>query len=135
MTLNKDLGFTAEDRREGCRRGAETARLLNEQGMIVIAAFVSPYESIRTLAKDVIGQAHYLEVHIDAPVSLCMERDRAHTSGVYQKAEQGKIRAFTGISASYVPPTDPFLKVETDKHGVQDCVTQIIQALENENLL
>lgn len=135
LALNRDLGFTAEDRREACRRGAQTARLLNEQGMIVIAAFVSPYTEIRRLAKDIIGDAQYLEIHVDAPAAVCMERDQKNGARVYEQAEQGTIRAFTGVSAGYDTPTEPFLKVDTENKDVDECVADIINALEKRGIV
>ena len=135
MDLNRDLGFTSEDRREACRRGAQTARLLNEQGMIVIAAFVSPYSEIRQFAREIIGDESYLEVHVDASAAVCMERDLKNDTSVYKKAENGTIRAFTGVSAGYDAPTNPFLKLETDTHSVDECVSKLIKALQNGGML
>ena len=101
MGLNRDLGFSAEDRSENIRRIAEVAKLMNDSGVIVVTAFISPYQRDRASAAQTIGDQHFLEVHVDAPLSVCEERD---PKGLYRKARAGEIAQFTGVDAPYEAP-------------------------------
>ena len=114
--LNKDLGFSPEDRQENIRRVAEVARLFNEAGLMVIVAFISPYRADRLQAKEIIGSERFLEVHVDAPLSVCEERD---PKGLYKKARSGVIAEFTGISSPYEPPMGPSILLKTGEEGVE----------------
>ena len=124
--LNRDLGFSAEDRSENIRRIAEVARLMNDAGLIVITAFISPYRKDRNEARDVVGDDHFMEIFVDADLETCEKRD---PKGLYKKARAGEIPEFTGITAPYEEPAKPALRVATDKHSVDECVAQIIAAL------
>lgn len=108
--LNSDLGFTASDRRENIRRSAEVARLMNDAGLIVVCAFISPLRSDRDLAREIIGADNFLEIHVSTPCTVCEERD---PKGLYQKARAGLIPEFTGVSAPYEVPLQPALTLDT----------------------
>lgn len=112
MGINKDLGFSKKDRKENLRRVAEIARLFLDAGFIVIAAFVSPLESDRVLVKSIVGEERYFEVYVNTPIEICEKRD---VKGLYSKARAGEISDFTGISAWYEPPLNPFLSIDTSK--------------------
>jgi bifunctional enzyme CysN/CysC len=124
--LNRDLGFSMEDRTENIRRIAEVARLMNEAGLIVITAFISPYRKDRAEAKEVVGDDKFMEVHVNADLKTCEQRD---PKGLYKKARAGEIQQFTGISAPYETPVTPSVTVATDECSVEQCVDQIIAAL------
>merc|ERR1719254_336627 len=111
--LNRDLGFTAEDRKENVRRVAEVAKLFADAGAIVIAGLISPYAADRHYAREVHANASlpFMEVFIDAPLSTVEERD---PKGLYKKARQGKIKGFTGIDAPYERPENPEVHIRTD---------------------
>src|SRR6478672_2878610 len=118
--LNRDLGFTADDRSENLRRSAEVARLMNEAGFITVAAFVAPHEAVREKAKQVIGRDRVLEVYCTAPMEVLKSRDQ---SGAYKLAEEGKIAQMPGVTAAFEEPKSPDLVLETDKVGVDDCIS------------
>jgi len=117
--LNRDLGFSPQDRAENIRRIAEVARLLNDAGLIVITAFISPYREDREMARGIIGNANFLEVHVNTPIEICEERD---PKGLYKLARTGKLPAFTGVSAPYEPPLEPVCNVDTAANTVEECV-------------
>ena len=110
MGLNKDLGFSPEDRKENIRRIAEVAKLFADSGKVVLTAFISPYEEDRQMAKDIIGE-DYVEIFVDVPLETCEERD---TKGLYKKARAGEIKGFTGIDAPYESPKSPNLHLKGD---------------------
>lgn len=121
--LNRDLGFSARDRAENIRRVAEAARLLNEAGVIVITAFISPYRQDRQQAREIIGAARFCEVFVDAPLEICESRD---PKGLYQKARAGEIPQFTGISDPYEAPEKPDLHLRTHEQSVEQLVDRLI---------
>ena len=127
LGLSKDLGFTSDDRSENLRRAAELAKLMNDSGLICICSFVAPSAEVRAKAKKVIGEDRFMEVYVNLPVELCRERD---TKGQYKKADSGEIKNFPGVSAPYDEPESPDLKLEADKHSVDECVDRIIRLLE-----
>ncbi len=127
LGLSKDLGFTAADRVENIRRIGEVSRLMSDAGLIVITAFISPYQSDRDLARALLPDGEFLEVFVDAPLALCEERD---PKGLYRKARQGLIPNFTGINAPYEPPETPELRLDTACHDVEACVAAILTLLE-----
>jgi adenylylsulfate kinase len=124
--LNKNLGFSEEDRLENIRRAAEAARLMLEGGLITICSFISPTVSIRNMARTIIGKHDFYEIYVNAPLETCEERD---VKGLYAKARQGEIRNFTGISAPFEAPENPFLEVRTDQQDVESCKKRILNAL------
>ena len=124
--LNRDLGFSPEDRTENIRRIAEVARLFNEAGLWVIVAFISPYRADRHSARETIGRDRFVEVFIDAPLVVCERRD---PKGLYKKARAGLIPEFTGVSAPYEPPDRPALVLSTDRENVSQSVERLLVVL------
>lgn len=121
--LNMDLGFSVEDRTENVRRIAEVARLLVNNGITCIVSTISPYTELRDNAKRIIGQEHFLEIFINAPLSVCEERD---VKGLYQKARQNQITSFTGIQDDYMPPASPHLEVRTDILSIEESLERLV---------
>ncbi|NCD32538.1 MAG: sulfate adenylyltransferase subunit CysN [Spartobacteria bacterium] len=124
--LNRDLGFSPQDRSENIRRIAEVAKIMNEAGLLVITAFISPYREDRQQARRIIGEEPFIEVFMDTPLELCEARD---TKGLYAKARAGLITQFTGINAPYEPPENPALRIRTDKRPVELCAAAICDHL------
>ncbi len=124
--ISKDLGFSADDRSENLRRGAEIARLLNEAGLICIAAFVAPSDEVREKARLVVGEERFFVIHLDAPLEVCRQRDQA---GHYREADEGDIANFPGVSAPYEPPSRADLVLRTDQLSVDECVERILRLL------
>ncbi|HEY3417515.1 MAG TPA: adenylyl-sulfate kinase, partial [Armatimonadota bacterium] len=124
--LNKDLGFSPDDRKENIRRIAEVARLFNEAGMLAITAFISPYQQDRQMAREIVGEERFLEIFVDAPLQECERRD---PKGLYRQARAGHIPDFTGISAPYEPPAEPELRLETAEQSVEESVERILLLL------
>jgi bifunctional enzyme CysN/CysC len=108
--LNRDLGFSAEDRAENLRRVAEVCALMNGAGLLVVTSFISPMAEDRTRARRIIGEERFLEVFVDAPVETCERRD---PKGLYKKARAGEIPSFTGISAPFEAPEKPDVRLDT----------------------
>jgi adenylylsulfate kinase len=121
--LNSNLGFTAEERTENIRRIAEVAKLMNEAGLIVITAFISPMIEDRSMAKAIIGADQFSEVYINTPLVACEARD---PKGLYAKARSGELANFTGISALYEPPTQADLTIDTSNATLQDNVKRLL---------
>ncbi|MCU0781631.1 MAG: sulfate adenylyltransferase subunit CysN [Akkermansiaceae bacterium] len=130
--LTRDLGFSAADRAENIRRVAEVARLLNDAGVLVITALISPYRKDRETAREIIGAECFHDVFVDTPLEVCEQRD---TKGLYQKARAGLIPRFTGISDPYEAPAAPFLRVRGDQGSPDDQAAIIIARLRDEDLL
>jgi adenylyl-sulfate kinase len=124
--LNRDLDFSPQDRTENIRRIAEVARLMNDAGLIVITAFISPYREDREMARSITGEDVFLEVHINTPIQVCEERD---PKGFYKLARTGKLPDFTGISAPYEPPLDPVCSIDTANCSVEECVDLLMGIL------
>ena len=124
--ISRDLGFTASERSENLRRSAEIAKLFNDAGLIVVAAFVAPQRDVRQRAREVIGKARCLTVHLDCPIEVCRSRD---TDGHYPKADTGVLANFPGVTAPYEPPQEPDLVLHTDQTPVDRCVEQIVNLL------
>ncbi len=132
LGISRDLGFTAEDRSENLRRGAEVARLINEAGLICIAAFLAPSEEVRIKAREVIGSDRFLVVHVTAPLEVCRKRDSA---GHYSLADSGEIASFPGVTAPYEVPVQPDLVLETDRLAIDECVDRLLDLLESRKFL
>src|SRR5579871_1913190 len=130
--LNRDLGFTADDRSENLRRSAEVAKLLNDTGVITIAAFVAPHEAVREKAKQLIGLDRVLEVYCTAPMEVLRGRDQ---SGAYRLADEGKITQMPGVTAAFEEPKTPDLVLETDRISVEQSVTRIVELMESRGFL
>jgi bifunctional enzyme CysN/CysC len=123
--LNRDLGFSPDDRRENIRRVAEVARLMNDAGIIVVTAFISPYREDREMARRIVGGERFIEVHLNTSLAECERRD---PKKLYRKARDGQIPEFTGISAPYEEPTTPDLAMDTGEMSVDDCIDRLLAA-------
>jgi adenylylsulfate kinase len=121
--LNSNLGFSAEDRTENIRRIAEVAKLMNEAGLIVITAFISPMLADRSMAKAIIGEHQFSEIYVSTPLAACEARD---PKGLYVKARAGELANFTGISAAYQPPIAPDLSIDTSIASIEDNLKQLM---------
>ena len=130
--LNRDLGFSMEDRKENIRRIAEVAALMNEAGLIVITSFISPYLSDRSDARDVIGMERMIEVFVDTPLEVCEQRD---PKGLYKKARSGEITQFTGVSDPYEPPVNPEITISTEQVEPVVAAEQICSALKERSII
>ena len=126
--LNNDLDFTDEGRKENIRRIAEVSRLMIDAGLIVITAFISPFDKERELAKSLVLENNYFLVHINCSVVKCEERD---VKGLYKKARNGEIKNFTGIDSPYEIPKNPNLIVNTEKESINESVDKIFIAIKN----
>ena len=124
--LNKDLGFSDEDRIENLRRVAELSKLIISGGIITINAFISPTSEIRNQARSIIGHQDFIEVFVNAPIQICEQRDK---KGLYEKARMGLIKDFTGIDSPFEEPANPDIEVRTDKLDVQESVNKLIKFL------
>jgi len=124
--LNGDLRFGPEDRRENIRRVGELCRLLVEQSLIAIAAFISPYERDRQRVRALLPARRFLEIHVATPLETCRTRD---PKGLYDRAERGEITQFTGVSSPYEPPTRPELTIDTSEREVESCLEEIVTSL------
>ena len=132
--LNKNLGFSPEERTENIRRIAEVAKLFRDAGVISLTAFISPYRSDRQSARKLAEEEHdaFTEVFVECPVEVCEPRD---PKGMYKKARAGVIKEFTGINAPYEPPEKPEIHLRTDKMEVDDCVQAVMDYLVEHNYI
>ncbi len=130
--LNKDLGFSHEDRSENLRRVGEVSKLLVEAGILVIAAFISPYKSDRKKIRELFHDDEFIEVYLDCDISVCEQRD---PKGLYKKARAGTIKMFTGISAPYEVPEHPEVILETGTLSIQDSIEKLFQYLVDEGIV
>jgi len=124
--LNRNLGFSLEDRVENVRRAAETAKLMADAGLIVIVALISPLRSQRDAARALFVEGEFVEIFIDAPLAVCEARD---PKGLYAKARRGELPQFTGIDSPYEAPPKPELRVDTDELSVDEAVAEILNWL------
>ncbi len=129
--LNKNLGFSPEDRAENIRRIGEVSKLFNDAGVIALTAFISPYRADRDAARAISGDS-FIEVYAKCSLEECEKRD---PKGLYKKARKGEIPEFTGISAPYEEPLNAEIVVETDKKSLDDCVIQVLEALKKSGVL
>ena len=120
--LNRDLGFSDEDRVENIRRVAEVARLMADAGLIVIVAFISPFRMDRKMARDLMAGGAFVEIFIDTPIEECIRRD---PKGLYKKALSGLINDFTGISSPYEAPEEPEIHLRTIGNDAGDLAREI----------
>ena len=122
--INSDLTFAPEDRTENIRRIAEISNLMVDAGLVVLAAFVSPYKKDRENIKNIVKDVNFVEVFINTSVEECERRD---VKGLYKKARAGEIKNMTGISAPYEAPENPDIEIETEKQTVEQAVNTIIK--------
>lgn len=125
--INNNLGFSEEDRAENIRRIGEVANLFLQCGVVTICSFVSPTKAIRQVAKDIVGEADFLEVYINAPIEVCEQRD---VKGLYKKARAGLIKNFTGIDAPFEAPENG-LEIRTDKTTIEEAVEQVFNYIQD----
>ncbi|MBE0649336.1 MAG: adenylyl-sulfate kinase [Bacteroidales bacterium] len=121
--INKNLMFTDADRVENIRRIAEVSKLFMNCGIILICAFISPTNEMRQMAKEIVGEDDFLEVFIDTPLEVCEQRD---PKGLYKKARAGEIKNFTGISAPFEAPENPYLRVDNTDPDMDGTVKQML---------
>ena len=126
LGLNKNLGFTEEDRIENIRRIAEVSKLMNDAGIIVLTAFISPYRADRESARKIIGEDNFMEIYVSTDLETCEKRD---VKGLYRKARQGEIPNFTGISSPYEAPYNPDITVNTAEVSMEEAVNRIFEAV------
>ncbi|TML83607.1 MAG: sulfate adenylyltransferase subunit CysN [Actinobacteria bacterium] len=130
--LNKDLGFRPSDRAENIRRAGEVAKLMVDAGLIVLAAFISPFRADRETARSLFADGEFLEVHVDAPVELAARRDR---KGLYAKAERGELANLTGVDAPYEPPEDPDLRLDMAALTLEEAAERVLAVLRDRQLV
>lgn len=128
MGLNKNLGFSAEDRAENIRRIGEVAKLFADAGIITATAFISPYLADRDKVRALMGQGGFIEIHVDASVETCEGRD---PKGLYKKARAGEIKNFTGISDPYEAPVNPELVLDSNSKGIDELSNEVIAYLKS----
>lgn len=121
--LSKDLGFSAPERRENIRRTAEVAHMMNEAGLIVITALISPFRDDRKMARTIIGDARFIEVHVSTLVTVCEQRD---PKGLYVRARAGQLAEFTGVSSPYETPLVPDLVLDTDASPLEESTQTLL---------
>ncbi len=124
--LNKDLGFTEEDRIENIRRVGEVSKLMTDAGLIVITAFISPFKADREMVRAMLPEGEFFEVFVDTPLSVAEERD---VKGLYKKARSGELKNFTGIDSPYEAPSEPEMRIDTTKLSPEDAATLIVDRL------
>lgn len=124
--INKNLGFSLDDRKENIRRIAEVAKLFLDSGAIVLCSFVSPTIEIRDMAKEIIGQDDFKEIFVDTPLSICELRD---VKGLYKKARAGEIKGFTGIDSPFEAPKKPTLILKTENKSVAENASEAIKLI------
>ena len=124
--LNKDLGFTDQDRVENIRRIAEVSKLMVSSGLITIVSFISPFQSERVMARNLLDEGEFIEIYIDTPIELCEARD---PKGLYKKARAGKLKNFTGIDSEYEVPEKAEITLRNSKANIDDLVGEILEYL------
>jgi adenylylsulfate kinase len=130
--LNKNLGFSPEDRTENIRRIGEVAKLFTDAGAIVFSSFISPYRADRDAVRAQMEDGEFVEVFVDASVETCESRD---VKGLYKKARAGEIPEFTGISAPYEAPERPEIVVDTNRQTIEESVESVVRYLEEKGYL
>lgn len=130
--LNKDLGFTDVDRVENIRRIAEVSKLMVDAGLITLVSFISPFRSERRLARELVEEGEFFEIHVDTPLEVAEARD---VKGLYKKAREGKLKNFTGIDSPYEEPENPEMRVSTTSMSAEEAADFIIQQLNNQGII
>lgn len=124
--LCKDLGFSEEDRKENIRRIGEVSKLMADAGLIVLASFISPFRADRQIVRDLLNEGEFIEVFVDASIEQCKQRD---PKGLYEKAERGEIKQFTGIDSPYEAPVNAEIHLDTEHKSIPESVSQILEYL------
>lgn len=128
--INRNLGFSEEDRVENIRRIAEVGKLFVDTGIVTIAAFISPTNQLREMAAEIIGKDDFREIYVSTPLSVCEQRD---VKGLYARARRGEIKDFTGVSAPFEAPEHPALSFDTSKLSLEEAVNQVLQLIFESN--
>jgi bifunctional enzyme CysN/CysC len=124
--LNKDLGFTDVDRVENIRRIAEVAKLMVDAGLIVLTSFISPFRAEREMARGLMGEGEFYEIHVDVPLAVAEQRD---VKGLYRKARRGELKNFTGIDSAYEAPDKPDLRLDAARLSVEEAADEVVRLL------
>ncbi len=132
MGLNKNLGFSAEDRAENIRRIGEVAKLFADAGLITLTAFISPYRADRDAVRGLLPEGEFVEILVDASLETCEARD---PKGLYKKARAGEIKGFTGIDDPYESPEKPELTLDANTKSIDELADEVIAFLESKGLL
>ena len=132
MGLNKGLGFSDEERVENIRRIGEVSKLFVDAGLIVLTAFISPFQQERDKVRNLVEEGEFIEIFIDTPIEVCESRD---PKGLYKKAKQGEIPNFTGISSPYEAPKKVEVHIQTDKMSIEEAADTIINYLQTRGYL
>ena len=130
--MNKDLGFSDQDRQENIRRIGELSALFVDAGLLVLAAFISPFRTERRMVRELVGPGEFIEIYVATPLSTCEQRD---PKGLYKKARVGEIRNFTGIDSGYEAPEQPELVIDTSLQSLDQSVDCIINHLKTKGVL
>ncbi len=130
--LNKNLGFSPEDRSENIRRIGEVAKLFVGANIITITAFISPYREDRDSARALANEGEFIEVYVKCPLDVCEQRD---TKGLYKKARAGEVKKFTGISAPYEEPSNPEITIDSSELSVEESTRVILNYLEEKGFV
>ena len=130
--LCSDLGFSAQDRSENIRRAGETAGLLADAGIIVLAAFISPFNADRERVRSRLPDGDFIEVHCDCPLTVCERRD---VKGLYRRARAGEVAQFTAISSPYEAPVNPELVLDTARLDIPECVERVLASLRERSVI
>lgn len=128
--INRNLGFSPEDRKENIRRIAEVGKLFVDTGIVTLAAFISPTNESRRMACDIIGSEDFKEVYVSTPIEVCEARD---VKGLYARARRGEIKDFTGISAPFEIPEHPALTLDTSRLSLEESVNQVLALILQNN--
>ncbi|MBD1583351.1 adenylyl-sulfate kinase [Pseudoalteromonas sp. S16_S37] len=130
--LCKDLGFSDEDRVENIRRVGELSKLMADAGLVVLTAFISPFQAERDMVRSLLNDGEFIEVFLDTPLDVCEQRD---PKGLYKKARAGEIKHFTGIDSDYQVPVNPEVRLDTSKNSLSDSVEQLVAYLKTRNII
>jgi adenylyl-sulfate kinase len=130
--LNKDLGFSDEDRVENIRRIGEISKLFADAGLVVLSAFISPFRSDRQMVRDLVEEGEFIEIHMATPLSVCEQRD---PKGLYKKARKGDIKNFTGIDSAYEAPESAEITLNTAEYDIEACVDKVIAYLKKNHII
>jgi adenylylsulfate kinase len=130
--LNKNLGFSPEDRHENIRRIGEVCKLMTLSGVITMAAFISPYRQDRSTVRELLAPGEFIEIFVDTPLDVLESRD---PKGLYKKARKGEIKEFTGISAPYEAPINPEIYINTHQNDLQTCMGIVLDYMKQKGII
>jgi len=130
--LCKDLGFSDADRVENIRRVGELSKLMVDAGLVVLTAFISPFQAERDMVRNLVGDGEFIEVFLDTPLDVCEQCDR---KGLYKKARAGEIKHFTGIDSDYQVPVNPEIRIDTSANSLEQSVQQLVAYLKDKQVI